>query len=238
MVKVAGGWLPAAGFNSAAAGTRAQERSMHCLGRSLSAALAVAALVLASGLPCLAQSEYTSPPAAPAPSAPEPAPAPPPPAAGQHSDQFAEEITLTPKTIIYLKASATWDSAFETIVESFKTVYTFLDHQGLKPAGPAMAIYTASDDSGFEFQAAVPVAETPKNPPQGDLTVGTSPEGKALKFVHRGSYDSLDATYDAITHYLDEKKLEAKDLYVEQYVTDLLTTPEDNLVIEVLVPIK
>ena len=33
-------------------------------------------------------------------------------------------------------------------------------------------------------------------------------------------------------------KLEAKDLYVEQYVTDLLKTPEDNLVIEVLVPIK
>jgi len=68
--------------------------------------------------------------------------------------------------------------------------------------------------------------------------VGKSPEGKALKFLHRGSYDSLDQAYDAITHYLDEHKLEARDLYIEQYDTDLLKTPEDNLVIQVLVPIK
>ena len=209
---------------------------MLCLGRSVSAAFAVAALALATALPSLAQAPAPPAPAAPAPSAAEPAP--PPPAPGQPADAFGEEVTLAPKPIVYLKASATWDAAFETIVDSFKTVYTFLDRQGLKPAGPAMAIYTSSDDSGFEFQAALPIAETPKNPPQGDLTVGTSPEGKALKFVHRGSYDSLDATYDAITHYLDEKKIEAKDLYVEQYVTDLLTTPEDSLVIEVLVPIK
>ena len=35
-----------------------------------------------------------------------------------------------------------------------------------------------------------------------------------------------------------KRKLEARDLYIEQYDTDLLKTPEDNLVIQVLVPIK
>jgi effector-binding domain-containing protein len=210
---------------------------MHCLGKSLSAAFAVAALALAGPGSSLAQAPATPPAATPAPAAP-PAATPAPESTAKPADPFGEEVTLAPKTIIYLKGSATWDSAFETILDSFKNVYAFLDRQGIKAAGPAMTIYTASDDAGFEFQAAVPVAEAPKDPPKGDLTVGTSPEGKALKFVHRGSYDSLDAAYDAITHYLDEKKLEAKDMYVEQYQTDLLTTPEDNLVIEVLVPIK
>ena len=46
------------------------------------------------------------------------------------------------------------------------------------------------------------------------------------------------STYEAITNHLDEKRLEAKDLFVEYYVTDPLTTQEDNLVIEVYVPIK
>ena len=87
-----------------------------------------------------------------------------------------------------------------------------------------------SDDAGFEFQAAVPIAETPKDPPQGDLTVGKSPAGKALKFVHRGSYDAMDATYELITNYLDEKQLEVRDLFVEQYMKDPITTPEDDLV--------
>jgi effector-binding domain-containing protein len=214
---------------------------MLCLGKSLSAALSaafvVAALALAGPGASLAQAPAAPEPTPPAPVTPAPVP-PAPPSPARPAEPFGEEVTLTPKTIIYLKGAATWDTAFETLVDSFKTVYTFLDRQGIKAAGPAMTIYTASDDAGFEFQAAVPIAEAPKDPPHGDLTVGTSPEGKALKFVHRGSYDSLDTAYDAITHHLDEKKLEAKDLYIEQYVTDLLTTPEDSLVIEVLVPIK
>ena len=76
----------------------------------------------------------------------------------------------------------------------------------------------------------------PSSPPE--LSVGKSPEGRALKFVHRGSYDVMDSTYEAITNYLDSKKLEARDLFAEQYVTDPLKTPEDLLVIEVYVPVK
>ncbi|HEV2957310.1 MAG TPA: GyrI-like domain-containing protein [Xanthobacteraceae bacterium] len=200
---------------------------MFCLGKSLPAAFVVAALALAGAGPSPAQA-----PAPPGQSEPAPVPG------AKPGDPFGEEVTLTPKTIVYLKSSATWDSAFETILDAFKNVYAYLDRQGIKPAGPAMTIYTMSDDAGFEFQAAVPIAAAPKDPPKGDLAVGTSPEGKALKFMHRGSYDSLDAAYDAITHYLDERKLEARDLYIEQYNTDLLTTPEDNLIIEVIVPIK
>ena len=101
-----------------------------------------------------------------------------------------------------------------------------------------MTIYTQADDTGFPFQAAVPVAEAPKDLPKGDIAVGKSPGGKALKFVHRGSYDSMDTTYEAITNHLDEKRLEAADLFIEEYETDPVTTPEDKLVVTVYVPIK
>jgi effector-binding domain-containing protein len=168
------------------------------------------------------------PPAPPAAQAPQPKP----------GDAFGEEVTLTAKTIIYAKGSATWDSAFDTLVEAFKNVYGALQKQGLKADGPAMTIYTATDDTGFEYQAGVPVAEAPKEPLPEGLAVGKSPEGRALKFIHRGSYDAMDSTYEAITNHLDEKRLEARDLFVEHYLTDPLTTPEDNLVIEVYVPIK
>ncbi|MDH8479331.1 GyrI-like domain-containing protein, partial [Klebsiella pneumoniae] len=75
----------------------------------------------------------------------------------------------------------------------------------------------------------------PKNLAKG-MSIGTSPEGPTLKFVHRGSYDNMDNTYEAITNHLDEKKLEAKDTFIEEYVIDPLTTTEDNLVINVYVP--
>jgi len=108
----------------------------------------------------------------------------------------------------------------------------------MKPTGPAMTVYTQTDDSGFQFEAAVPIAAAPANPPKGDIAVGQAPSGRALKFVHRGSYDAMDSTYEAITNYLEDKHLDAKDLFIEEYVTDPVTTNAENLVINVLVPVK
>ncbi len=156
----------------------------------------------------------------------------------QTIDPFGQEVTLEPKTIVYLAGSATWDSAFDTLVESLKTVYAYLDKAGIKPTGPAMTIYTSTDDAGFQFQAAVPVAEAPTDLPKDKLAVGKSPEGKVLKFVHRGTYDAMDTTYEAITNYLDDKGLDAKDLFIEEYITDPVKTGEDKLVVNVFVPIK
>ena len=172
-----------------------------------------------------------SPAAAQAP----PAAAPP---AATSDDPFGEEVTLVEKTIVYIAGSGMWDSAFETITNSLKTVNGAMAKLGLKANGAPMTIYTATDDTGFQFQAAVPVAQAPTIPAGSEIVVGKSPAGKALKFVHRGSYDAMDTTYEAITNYLDEKQLEAKDLFVEQYMKDPITTPEDDLVIEVYVPLK
>jgi effector-binding domain-containing protein len=169
---------------------------------------------------------------------PPPSLTPPPPAAAVPDDPFGEEVMMAETTIIYFAGSGLWDSAFETIVGAFKNVYGAMDKAGVKATGAPMTIYTATDDMGFQFQAAVPIAQAPATPPAGDIKVGKSPIGKALKFVHRGSYDAMDTTYEAITNFLDDKRLEAKDLFVEQYVKDPLTTPEDDLVIEVYVPLK
>jgi effector-binding domain-containing protein len=156
----------------------------------------------------------------------------------QSGDPFGEEVTLAPKTVVYFKGTGNWDSAFETIVDGFKSVNGFLSKAGIKPDGQPMTIYTSTDDNGFQFEAAIPVAEAPKDPPKGDLAVGTTPTGKAYKFLHRGSYDSMDTTYEAITNFLDEKGVDAKELFVEQYVTDPVATPEDKLVVEIYVPVK
>ena len=212
---------------------------MVCPRKAIS--LTSVALGLAIAPPDFAQTPEPITPAPTTPAPAKPAPAQPPaqaPKAGQEADVFGEDVTLTEMSIIFMKGTADWDKAYETLVDAFKTVYAFLERQGVKPAGPAMTIYIDTDDNGFRYQAAVPIAEAPKNPPRGDLAIGKSPVGKAMKFVHRGSYDALDETYEAITNFLDEKKLEAKDMFVEEYVTDLLKTPKDKLVVHVFVPIK
>ena len=133
--------------------------------------------------------------------------------------------------------TATWDTAFESLIDAFKSLSALLEKEGIKPSGNPMIIYTSTDDNGFVFQAEIPVDQEIKNLPK-NMSMGKSPEGKALKFVHRGSYDNMDNTYEAITNHLDDKKLEAKDLFVEEYITDPLKTAEDKLIINVYVPLK
>ena len=181
-------------------------------------------LALALGaVPALAQN---SPPAPGSPSPLKP------------GDAFGEEVTLPERTIVYLKGSSKWDAAFDTLVDAFKSLNEYLDKAGIKPAGPSMSIYTQTDDAGFSFEAAVPIAAAPAEPPKGDIAIGQAPSGKALKFVHRGAYDAMDSTYEAITNYLDDKHLDAKELFIEEYVTDPIKTKSDDLVINVYVPVK
>ncbi len=194
------------------------------------------AVVLMLGVASSAFAQATD--TTPAPATPSSPPAPQAESPASRTDPFGEELTLAPKTIIYLKGNATWDKALESLIDAFKSVYALLDKQGIKRTGAAMTIYTKADDAGFSFEAAVPIAEAPKDLPKGDIEVGQSPSGKALKFVHRGSYDSMDNTYEAITDYLDEKRLEAADVFIEQYETDPVSTPEDKFVVTIYVPIK
>jgi len=226
---------------------------------ALVALLPLAAIALADPAP--AQSPAASPSPAPAanpapPPAPSVTPVPPPaetkspadsPAASQTpappsapvqaADPFGEPFTLAPKKVVMLKGNANWDSAFDALIEGFKALTALLDKEGVKASGNPMIVYTSTDDTGFTFIAEIPVDQDVKNLGKS-MSMGNSPDGKALKFVHRGSYDNMDNTYEAITNHLDDKKLEAKDTFIEEYITDPLKTAEDKLVINVYVPLK
>jgi effector-binding domain-containing protein len=237
---------------------------MNCISSfrlAMAALISVAAISLGVGSALAQSPPPAAPPAASTPATPAPTPsatpapppaetkspadipsaaqtpAPPPAAPVQTADPFGEQITLEPKTVLIIRGNASWDSAFDTLMDSFKSLSALLDQQGIKPSGNPMIVYTSTDDTGFTYLAEIPVGQDPKNLTKA-MSMGKSPDGKALKFVHRGSYDNMDNTYEAITNHLDDKKLEAKDTFIEEYITDPLKTAEDKLVINVYVPLK
>ena len=162
---------------------------MTCLWRATTLA-AVLALGVASSAFAQAPNPGAAPPPPPAPKAATPAPT---------KEPFGDDVTLTPRTIIYMKGNGSWDNALETLQDAFKSVYAFLDKQGIARTGPPMTIYTEFDDTNFTFQAAVPIAEAPKDPPKGDIAVGQTPAGKALRFAYKGSFHQMEDTiYNAI----------------------------------------
>ena len=53
----------------------------------------------------------------------------------QTADPFGEELTLEAKKVVVMKGTANWDAAFDTLIDSFKTLTALLDKQGIKAAG-------------------------------------------------------------------------------------------------------
>ena len=81
--------------------------------------------------------------------------------------------------------------------------------------------------------------EAPKDPPKGDIAVGQTPTGKALRFTYKGSFHQMEDTiYNAIPEYLDEKQLDPSGTFIEEYQTDPVTTPEDKFDIQIFVLLK
>jgi effector-binding domain-containing protein len=86
------------------------------------------------------------------------------------------------------------------------------------------------------YRAGVSLAGEPKNLPE-DLKYEKFKEGKYSRFVLTGPYSNLPDASGRVFEIVSEKKIQVRDDYcIENYVNDPRTTPEEQLVTEILIP--
>ncbi len=135
---------------------------------------------------------------------------------------MSQTVTVDARPAAVIKGQGTWEDAAKTLSEALAKVNDAVGKAGLAVNGRPFAVFTKTDDAGFSFEAMAPLSAAPEGAPKlpEGVNIGASPAGKALKFQHRGAYDEIEATYEAIAAYLDEKGLDTKDLIIEEYLTD------------------
>jgi effector-binding domain-containing protein len=151
------------------------------------------------------------------------------------------ELVLEAKPVILFRGQSTWDDGFDTLMESFQKLANEAKRLKLGTPGRPQAAFTATDDFGFRFEAMLALDSEPATPPAGigkEFSIGKSPVGKALKFTHAGAYDDIDTTYEAITAYLDEKGLKARNIFVEEYMNDPKTSEDSALEMNIYVLVE
>ncbi len=155
-------------------------------------------------------------------------------------DASIKTTDVVAHTVIETHGAASWEEGYAKINDSLAKLRASATKAGLKTQGHPMAVFTETDDAGFKFDAMLPVdAAADAKPDLGaDISLGQSPSGKAIKFQHRGAYDDIDSTYEAITAYLDEKGLEARNLFVEQYLNDAKDSGDMALQVDIYVFLK
>ena len=179
-----------------------------------------------------------------APSATNPAPAPEganpagPTTSGEGST--GESVDLPSRPFAYVEAKADKDEIYSAILSSLSSVKHDMDKANLAPAGRPLAVFVESDDTGFKFHAGYPLAAAPegKSSLSDTVKIGQTPSGKAMRFEHHGAYGDIDATYDAITAYLDDKGIDAQDTFVEEYANDVKDPDDPTLQVNIYVLLK
>lgn len=145
-----------------------------------------------------------------------------------------DEVTLPAKPVAILTGSTKWDDARANLRKAFKTIGETLTKLNLKPAGRPIALFTKTEDDGFQFEAMIPIEAVPTQSPDGsEVKFGSSPSGKALRYRHSGTYEEIDGTYETLTAYLDAKEIPVQDRFLEEYVTDLGEGGDEKLDINI-----
>ena len=87
------------------------------------------------------------------------------------------------------------------------------------------------------YRAGFALEAPPTNLPAG-LRYEPFPGGKYAKFVLTGSYAQLPEASSRVFEMIEEQDIPTRDdFYIENYVNDPRTTPESELITEILVPI-
>lgn len=151
-----------------------------------------------------------------------------------------DEVAIPQKPVVIATGTSTWDEGFANLRAAFRRIEEGAALAGIRPAGRPIAVFVETDETTFTYQAMIPIDQATAGAPAlpAGLRFGTTPAGKAYRFVHKGPYDEIDSTYETITTYLDAKNITAKDAFIEEYANDAANSADTNLEVNIFVQPK
>ena len=132
-----------------------------------------------------------------------------------------DEVMLASHPALIVRGQARWDDGYSALEQAFSKLREQSQRLGLKETGYPLTVFVETDDQGFKYEAELPVETLPAQRPAdlpAEMRFGATPEGRAIRFVHRGAYDEIDSTYEAVSAYVDVKGFEVKDTLIEEYI--------------------
>jgi hypothetical protein len=132
-----------------------------------------------------------------------------------------DRIEAVPLDILYAvpRVDPEHPDQASALAEAFRTVSRYMDENGIEMAAQPMAITRSGGARGLEFMAAIPV-EGAGAPPNGEVLLGRSPSGPAVRLVHHGPYDQMVRSYEKLAAYMAAHGIQEGDTSWEQYISD------------------
>ena len=120
------------------------------------------------------------------------------------------------------------------MASGFHDLMVFVGQNQIDVVGPPLSIYSSFDETETEFDVAFPISKEDaiKIPTGEDIKAGETPGGKVMKSLHKGPYENLAATYQALFARAAAEGLNP-GISWEYYLNDPGQTPQEELLTEI-----
>ncbi len=123
--------------------------------------------------------------------------------------------------------------AFEA---AYGKVFAAIKEKRIRPIGPPFALYLNSDMDALKIEAGMPVVKS--TGATEEVISSVIPGGLCASAIHRGPYDELSRTYDALGAFLSQRGYESTGVSWEYYVNDPAKTKPERLKTRVFFQIR
>lgn len=147
------------------------------------------------------------------------------------SELDVEILEVEPVDILFVEKGSSPDSKdiAEPLASAYQEIMGFMVANEIAMAAQPMTITRAWDESGYAFDAAIPVIMKEVEL-SGNVQAGVSPSGRVVRVIHHGPYDRMMPTYEKLSAYMRAHGLEEGSVSWEQYISDPGQTAADELI--------
>lgn len=134
---------------------------------------------------------------------------------------------------------------YTQISEAFGKLYSWIGEKGLMPAGPPLGLYfnmpgqVPDEELLWELRSPIAGDVAPSGPDEQEgLGVKQLEAIQVAATTHRGPFEEVGKTYEALGGWIAENGYEINGPTEEVYLSDPNATPPEQLVTEIRFPVR
>ncbi len=148
-------------------------------------------------------------------------------------------VTTTADKVYITESNVASDQDIASAIgEAYAQIMSFISINNINMAGTPKVLTLNFSKDNFHFKAAIPV-DNNERVDENNLIIGELMyAGKAVKIIHKGSYQNFKQSYDVLFTYMAQNGLEKNGNPWEDFVTDPGEIAEVDLITHIYQPIK
>ncbi|OPZ65179.1 MAG: Bacterial transcription activator, effector binding domain [Firmicutes bacterium ADurb.Bin506] len=147
-----------------------------------------------------------------------------------------EIITTAEQPVLSMRTVTPVEKLPEAIGKTLAAIAPYMAQMGGQPADAPFVAYYNMDMQNLKVEIGFPVAAP--LPATAEIEAGSIPAGPKAVGWHKGSYQSIASTYDAMGAWMKEKGVEPAGVVYEYYYNSPMEVAESELLTKVVFLLK